>query len=138
MKKGEAGGGRADAANEASASGGDLATPDVARVFHALGDATRRAMVEMLGRAPCTVSGLAAALNVTLTAVGQHLLILEECGLARTEKLGRVRTCSLSRVGLDALERWIRERRTPLEHGLDRLGELLAEEAEAGRQETAD
>jgi DNA-binding transcriptional ArsR family regulator len=103
---------------------------DVARVFHALGDPTRRTIVEMLGRAPCTVSGLAGALNITLTAVGQHLAILEACGLAHTEKLGRVRTCSLHRTGLDTLERWIRERRTPLEHSLDRLGELLAEEAE--------
>lgn len=110
--------------------------PDVARVFHALGDPTRRAMVEMLGRAPRTVSGLAAALNITLTAVGQHLLILEECGLARTEKLGRVRTCSLHRSGLDALEHWVRERRTPLEHGLDRLGELLAEEVEGKNQQS--
>jgi len=105
--------------------------PDAARVFHALGDPTRRTIVEMLGRAPCTVSSLAAALKITLTAVGQHLAILETCGLARTEKLGRVRTCSLHRTGLDALERWIRERRTPLEHSLDRLGEMLAEEAES-------
>ncbi|HTJ31260.1 MAG TPA: metalloregulator ArsR/SmtB family transcription factor [Acidobacteriaceae bacterium] len=114
---------------------GEPASPgsaiDPARVFHALGDPTRRAIVEMLGRAPRTVSGLAAALQITLTAVGQHLAILEACGLARTEKLGRVRTCSLERIGLDALERWIKERRTPLEHGLDRLGSLLAEEAAA-------
>jgi DNA-binding transcriptional ArsR family regulator len=105
------------------------------RVFHALGDPTRRTMVEMLGRAPRTVSGLAAALNITLTAVGQHLAILEACGLARTEKLGRVRTCSLHRAGLDAVEGWIRERRTPLEHGLDRLGELLEEESKANKAE---
>lgn len=108
--------------------------PDAARVFHALGDSTRRAIVEMLGRAPCTVSGLAAALDITLTAVGQHLAILEACGLAHTEKLGRVRTCSLHRAGLAALERWIHERRSPLEHSLDRLGELFAEEVEAKKK----
>ncbi|HEY9127495.1 MAG TPA: metalloregulator ArsR/SmtB family transcription factor [Acidobacteriaceae bacterium] len=123
-------------ASEESAAGEISPRPasvgiDPARVFHALGDPTRRAIVEMLGRGPRTVSHLASALEITLTAVGQHLAILESCGLARTEKLGRVRTCSLERAGLDALERWIKERRTLLEHGLDRLGSLLAEEAAA-------
>jgi DNA-binding transcriptional ArsR family regulator len=111
---------------------------DPARVFHALGDPTRRAIVEMLGHCPRTVSHLATALQVTLTAIGQHLAILESCGLARTEKLGRVRTCSLERTGLDALERWIKDRRSPIEHSLDRLGDLLANESGAaddpGRQ----
>src|ERR1700676_4302484 len=69
--------------------------PQVAidRVFHALGDPTRRAIVERLSERPHSVSGLATPLEITLTAVGQHLQILEESGLVYTEKIGRVRTC---------------------------------------------
>lgn len=98
------------------------------RVFHALGDATRRAMVEKLSRGPVSVSGLAAPLGITLTAVGQHLEVLEESGLAHTEKIGRVRTCRLETVGLGVLEQWIKERRSIWERSLDRLGDFLTEE----------
>ena len=96
-------------------------------VFHALGDPTRRAMVERLGEGPLSVSRLAAPLDITLTAVAQHLQVLEQAGLVRTEKLGRVRTCRIETAGLDALEQWIRERRSMWERRLDRLGEFLAE-----------
>ena len=99
---------------------------DVERVFHALGDPTRRAIVERLSEGPASVSGLAAPLGITLTAVAQHLQVLEESGLARTEKLGRVRTCRIETAGLDALEQWIRDRRSLWERRLDRLGDLLA------------
>lgn len=97
------------------------------RVFHALGDPTRRAIVERLSEGPASVSGLAAPLGITLTAVAQHLQVLVESGLARTEKRGRVRTCSIETAGLGALERWILERRSGWERRLDRLGDLLAE-----------
>jgi DNA-binding transcriptional ArsR family regulator len=100
---------------------------DVERVFHALGDPTRRAIVERLSEGPASVSGLAAPLGITLTAVAQHLQVLEESGLARTEKLGRVRTCRIETSGIGALEQWIRERRSLWERRLDRLGDLLAE-----------
>jgi DNA-binding transcriptional ArsR family regulator len=60
--------------------------------------------------------------------VGQHLQILEECGLVRTEKLGRVRTCSIDPKGFKRLEQWIRDHRTTWERKLDRLGALLDEE----------
>jgi DNA-binding transcriptional ArsR family regulator len=100
---------------------------DIERVFHALGDPTRRIMVEMLSVGPRSVSGLAAPLGITLTAVAQHLQILEASGLVRTEKLGRVRTCSIATAGLAAMEQWIRDRRSPWERRLDRLGDLLAE-----------
>jgi len=66
-----------------------------AQVFHALGDPTRRAIVEKLSEGPCSVSALAAPLQITLTAVAQHLQVLEECGLVHTEKIGRVRTCRI-------------------------------------------
>ena len=95
------------------------------RVFHALGDPTRRAIMERLTDGPLSVSRLAEPLNVTLTAVMQHLQILQECGLVYTEKTGRVRSCRLEPGGLAPLEKWIRDRRSPWEKRLDRLGELL-------------
>jgi len=98
---------------------------DIDRVFHALGDRTRRAMLDRLSRGPVSVSQLAGPLGITLTAVGQHLEILEECGLVTTEKVGRVRTCRMASAGLDALDGWVREHRTEWERRMDRLGELI-------------
>lgn len=107
--------------------------PDpIDRLFHALGDPTRRAILDRLSQAPTTVSHLAEAAGITLTAVGQHLQILEDCGLARTEKLGRVRTCSIDRAGFDRLEQWIHSHRTTWERRLERLGALLGEESGKG------
>ncbi len=100
---------------------------DVERVFHALGDPTRRAIVEKLSEGPLSVSRLAAPLEITLTAVAQHLQVLEESGLVRTEKIGRVRTCRIEKTGFSVLEQWIRDRRSTWERRLDRLGDLLAE-----------
>lgn len=99
----------------------------VDRVFHALGDPTRRAMVDRLCKGPLSVSQLAMPLDITLTAVGQHLQVLEESGLVRTEKVGRVRTCRIQPVGFSVLEQWIDNHRSTWERRLDRLGELLAE-----------
>ena len=101
---------------------------DIGRVLDALGDPTRRAILERLSERPHSVSGLATPLGVTLTAIGQHLQVLEESGLARTEKVGRVRTCSLDFAGLAVLEKWIQDRRSLWEHRLDQLGALLDEE----------
>ena len=101
------------------------ATPDL--VFQALGDPTRRAMVERLSAGPISVSSLAAPLPITLAAVVQHLQILEASGLIRTEKVGRVRTCRMEPDGLSVAGRWIDERRSTWERRLDRLGDLLAE-----------
>jgi DNA-binding transcriptional ArsR family regulator len=104
---------------------------NIDRLFHALGDPTRLAMLDRLSQGPVSVSALAAPLGITLTAVAQHLQILEECGLARTEKLGRVRTCRIESAGFNALEQWIRNHRTLWERKLDRLGAFLAEEEQA-------
>ena len=101
---------------------------DIDRAFHALGDPTRRALVETLTRGPMSVSELARPFDVTLTAVAQHLQVLVDCGLVRTEKTGRVRTCSLEAGGLDALEQWIRHCRSTWEHRFDRLGDLLEQD----------
>jgi DNA-binding transcriptional ArsR family regulator len=102
----------------------------VDRVFHALGDPTRRSIVERLSEGPISVSHLAKPLAITVAAVVQHLQVLEESGLVRTEKVGRVRTCRMEPRGLSVAERWIGERRSLWERRLDRLGELLAEPEE--------
>jgi DNA-binding transcriptional ArsR family regulator len=100
------------------------------RVFHALGDPTRRAIVEKLSEGPITVSHLAKPLDITLAAVVQHLQILERSGLVYTEKVGRVRTCRIEPKGLSVAEKWIDERRSLWEKRFDRLGALLAEPEE--------
>lgn len=103
---------------------------NVDRVFHALGDATRRAIVEKLSTGPISVSRLAKPLDITLAAVVQHLQVLEASGLVQTEKVGRVRTCRIESRGLTVAERWIDERRSLWERRFDRLGRLLAQSDE--------
>ncbi len=85
-------------------------------------------MVDRLSRGPVSVSQLAERLGITRTAVGQHLAILEACGLAVTEKVGRVRTCRMASAGLDALEQWVLEHRSEWERRADRLAKLLEDE----------
>jgi DNA-binding transcriptional ArsR family regulator len=99
--------------------------PTIDQVFHALGDPTRRAMLETMSRGPLSVSRLAEPLSITLAAVVQHLQILEEAGLIRTEKTGRVRICRLEPGGLKIVELWILDRRNIWERRLDKLGEIL-------------
>lgn len=106
---------------------------NVDRVFHALGDPTRRALVERLSFGPVSVSELARPFVITLAAVVQHLQILEKSGLVRTEKVGRVRTCRMEDSGLATVEQWIDDRRATWESRLDRLGDLLKEEEEEGK-----
>ncbi len=110
---------------------GAIQMPDpkanIDRVFHALGDPTRRAIVEKLSEGPRSVSSLATPLDMTLTAVAQHLQVLEESGLVHTEKVGRVRTCRIEPTGFSLLEKWIGEHRSTWERRLDRLGDLLGE-----------
>ena len=98
------------------------------RVFHALGDPTRRAILEKLGQGPVSVSALAEPLDMTLAAVVQHLQILEESQLIRTEKTGRVRTCQIEPKGFALVEKWINDRRILWERRFDRLGAILSEE----------
>jgi DNA-binding transcriptional ArsR family regulator len=98
---------------------------DLDRVFHALADPGRRLMLERLGDGPASVSELGRPLSMSLAAVVQHVQILEACGLVRTQKLGRTRTCSLNPATLRSAERWITERRTLVERRLDRLGKYL-------------
>ena len=101
--------------------------PDIDRIFHALGDPTRRAIMEKLGEGPISVSRLAEPLDITLAAVVQHLQVLEESGLVQTEKIGRVRTCRVEPAGLAAAAQWIGDRRSMWEHRLDQLSDFLKE-----------
>ncbi|HTW45359.1 MAG TPA: metalloregulator ArsR/SmtB family transcription factor [Acidobacteriaceae bacterium] len=106
----------------------------IERLFHALGDPTRRAILDRLAAGPASVSRLAEPLGITLTAVMQHLQILEEIELVKTEKVGRVRSCRIEAAGFRLLEQWVREHRLSWENKLERLGDLLAEEDEQGAQ----
>lgn len=93
--------------------------------FQALADPTRRAMVDQLIGGPASVSDLAKPLSISLPGVMQHLAVLEESGLVRSEKVGRVRTCRIELAALSQAEQWIAERRALWERRLDRLGQFL-------------
>ena len=99
--------------------------------FQALADPARRAMVERLVSGPASVSELAEPLPMSLPAVMLHLKVLEESGLVKSEKIGRVRTCRIEPQMLSKAERWIGERRQMWERNLDRLGQYLAEPSNA-------
>jgi DNA-binding transcriptional ArsR family regulator len=100
---------------------------DIDGLLHALGDPTRRRIVERLGQGPATVSELAAPLPMSMPAVLQHLQVLARSGVVSTAKAGRVRTCRLEPASLDVIEGWIAERRRSWERRLDRLGDVLAD-----------
>lgn len=95
------------------------------RLFHALADPARRAMLERLSRGPAPVSELARPLPMSLPSAMQHLGVLEAAGLVRSEKVGRVRTCAIEPKALSQAEQWINAQRIEWEHRLDRLGEYL-------------
>jgi DNA-binding transcriptional ArsR family regulator len=101
---------------------------NVDRVFHALGDPTRRAILERVSQGPVSVSSLAKPLRITIAATVQHVQVLEKSGLVHTTKVGRIRTCRMESKGLSVAEQWINERRALWEKRFDRLGDLLAEE----------
>jgi DNA-binding transcriptional ArsR family regulator len=99
-------------------------------MFAALADGSRRTMVDRLSRGPATVKELAAPLTMSLPAVLQHLRVLEDSGLVRSEKSGRVRTCRLEPAALQEAEKWIADRRSGWERRLDRLEKFLDTEGD--------
>jgi DNA-binding transcriptional ArsR family regulator len=105
----------------------DAEKVQVDRVFHALGDPTRRAILERLGEGPVSISHLAEPLDVTVAAIVQHIQVLEESGLVQTEKVGRVRTCRIESKGLAIARQWIDDRRPEWDRRFERLGKLLGE-----------
>ncbi len=108
----------------------------VDEVFRALGDPTRRDLVERLSGGPATVSQLAQPLEMSLSAVVQHLAVLESSGLVSSEKVGRTRTCRLEPLGLRVAEDWFAGQRAEWARRLDRLGEVLAEDLAAEQTAT--
>jgi len=103
-------------------------------MFQALADPTRRAIVERLSRGPASVSDLARPLPMSLPAVVQHLQVLEQSGLVKSQKVGRVRTCTVDSEALSLAEKWINERRITWERRFDRLGAFLAAEEAAEKE----
>jgi len=95
------------------------------RMFHALGDASRRAMVERLARGPASVSELARPFDMALPSVVQHLGVLEAAGIVVSTKVGRVRTYQLAPDALTPAAEWIGRQHLPAERRLDRLGAFL-------------
>ncbi len=96
-------------------------SPRLDRVFHALSDPTRRAVLDRLCQGPASVSELAAPFETTLAAIVQHVQVLEASGLISTEKTGRTRTCSLSAEEIARAEQWLTARREIWEARLDRM-----------------
>ncbi len=95
--------------------------------FQALADPARRAMVERLARGPVSVSELARPFAMSLSAVMQHLAVLESSGLVRSQKVGRVRTCRIEPRALSQADEWINARRSEWQARLDRVGGYLNE-----------
>jgi DNA-binding transcriptional ArsR family regulator len=98
---------------------------DLDRMFHALADPARRAMLERLSLGPAPVSELARPLPMALPSAMQHLGVLEAAGVVRSEKRGRVRMCAIEIDALGMAEQWIEARRAEWTRRLDRLGEYL-------------
>jgi DNA-binding transcriptional ArsR family regulator len=96
------------------------------RTFQALADPIRRGMLARLSRGPASVSELARPLAISLPAVMQHLRALEESGLVRSQKKGRVRTVQLEPSRLETAESWIAERRSEWDAQLDRFETYLS------------
>src|SRR5262247_3317879 len=90
-------------------------------VFHALSDPTRRAIVQRLIRGPASVSELARPFAMAMPSLLQHLRVLEESRLIRSEKVGRVRTCAMQPAALELAQGWLDEQRAIWESRLDRF-----------------
>ena len=99
--------------------------PALDLAFHALSDPTRRAVLNRLMRGPAPVKELAAPFEMGLPSFMKHLRVLEESGLIRSEKAGRVRTCRVEAKQLAAAESWLSEQRTLWEARTDRLADYV-------------
>jgi DNA-binding transcriptional ArsR family regulator len=95
------------------------------RTLSALADPTRRQLLERLGRGNASISELAEPYGISLTGMKKHVRVLEDAGLVTTEKVGRVRQCSLGPRRLEDLEEWMEMYRRMLEDRLDRFAELV-------------
>ena len=101
-------------------------SPQLNRVFQALADPTRRAVLERLGRGPAAMSDLHRPFRMALPSFSQHLDVLEDCGLVRSQKTGRVRTYRLVPKRLEQAEHWMTRQRSVWERRLDQLDSYLS------------
>jgi DNA-binding transcriptional ArsR family regulator len=97
------------------------------RSFAALSDATRRGIIDQLGRADASITSLADQFEMTLTGMKKHVQVLQLAGLVVTQKVGRVRTCKLGKGGLKAEAEWIEAHRKLFEARFEALDELIIE-----------
>jgi DNA-binding transcriptional ArsR family regulator len=110
------------------------ASPALDLSFAALSDATRRGVLEQLGRADASITSLAEKFHMTLTGMKKHVAVLERAGLVATEKVGRVRTCRLGRRALEKEVAWIemyRQLWAARFEELDKLAEELKQKENA-------
>lgn len=104
-----------------------IATDPLSRIFFALADPTRRAMLDRLAERTATVSELAEPFAMSRPAISQHLGVLEDAGLIERTRAGRWRSCALRPEGLDDAERWVAEHRAAWQQRFDRLDATLAD-----------
>ena len=98
---------------------------DLDAAFAAVADPTRRGILERLGQREASITELAEAFDMTLTGMKKHVKVLEDAGLVQTQKVGRVRTCSLGPRQLKAESAWIAKYQQMVEARLDSLGAFL-------------
>jgi DNA-binding transcriptional ArsR family regulator len=103
--------------------------------FAALSDATRRGVLEQLGRSDASITDLAEKFHMTLTGMKKHVGVLEQAGLVTTEKVGRVRTCKLGARRLEEETAWLERHRQLWESRFDELDKVVEE---LNRQERID
>jgi DNA-binding transcriptional ArsR family regulator len=103
------------------------ASPSLDLSFSALSDATRRGVIDQLGRGDASITGLAEKFHMTLTGMKKHVSVLERAGLITTQKIGRVRTCRLGQGGLAAEAEWIEAHRKLFEARFDALDKVILE-----------
>ena len=102
-------------------------SPRLDASFAALSDATRRGVLEQLGRADASITDLAEKFRMTLTGMKKHVGVLEQAGLVTTEKVGRVRTCNLGLCRLEEEAVWIERYRQLWDARLDELDKVVEE-----------
>lgn len=100
--------------------------------FAALSDATRRGIIEQLGQGDASITVLADRFQMTLTGMKKHVQVLERAGLVVTQKVGRVRTCTLGKRGLEAEAAWIEVHRKLFEDRFDALDQIISELKQEG------
>ncbi|ESX82845.1 MULTISPECIES: metalloregulator ArsR/SmtB family transcription factor [unclassified Mesorhizobium] len=101
--------------------------PHLDASFAALSDATRRGVLEQLGRADASITDLAEKFHMTLTGMKKHVGVLEKAGLVTTEKVGRVRTCKLGLRALEEEAAWIERHRQLWDARFNELDKVVEE-----------